>query len=529
MNPTRTVSFSPTVIGLIKDLIFCASAMALALFLHFRLVNVADTDPFYHYTHAYLYRHNGPLFASFPWASASIISHKPGDLWYGFHLLLAPFAQNLSDVVAMKFAAAFVIALSMALLLVALRLARVPYPYVWPFLVVFASGDEMARLMMLRPQEISIGFAAIIVVAVVQKRPGIAGIASALMLWIHLNMIWLLATAVVATLTALAIARERVSARVLAAVVLGAVVGWVARPHPWWTLELLNVQLVQLYRVKASGIDLDWGTELYPMKASPFLAMYAPFAVIWIGALVALAATARGWWRELDGKCRAFLLANIGLSVFFFGLMFASASRSKDQWTAFAVLALASTFGTVALPAIRQRRTWPSLGTAVAVGLSLVTAGLGAVALPVNEKLIAENFSPYRFQAPCKWLRENSKPGDIVFCGLWTYFSEMFFWNPQNRYIGAMDPIFEYAQDHRKFWEWESFANPAVNSYVVDAPFHAHGRHIDVYTALTRDFDARYIVVFHQIEPHLYVRLIHDPRFRLGYDDGGLAIFAIAR
>ena len=56
---------------------------------------VADLDSFYHIGHALAYLEGSVFDTSLPWATQSIIGDMGGDLWWGFHVLLMPFATVL--------------------------------------------------------------------------------------------------------------------------------------------------------------------------------------------------------------------------------------------------------------------------------------------------------------------------------------------------------------------------------------------------------------------------------------------------
>src|SRR5438034_264126 len=50
-----------------------------------------DPDALYHVRHAWVLRTQGLLAGEFPWVRFSAIAREASDLWYGFHVLLAPF------------------------------------------------------------------------------------------------------------------------------------------------------------------------------------------------------------------------------------------------------------------------------------------------------------------------------------------------------------------------------------------------------------------------------------------------------
>ena len=70
-----------------------AAVFAVVALGHLSLIpNVADLDGFYHVGHAAAYLEGSLLDPSLPWATRSVVGDLGGDLWWGFHVLLLPFA-----------------------------------------------------------------------------------------------------------------------------------------------------------------------------------------------------------------------------------------------------------------------------------------------------------------------------------------------------------------------------------------------------------------------------------------------------
>lgn len=527
-NDGRARKLSPAAVDTALLLLFGCCALLISVYLHFGLENVADTDPFYHYSHAHLYAVHGPLYGRFPWPTISIVSREPGDLWYGFHILLAPMARAESSVPAMKCCSAVVTAASLVCFSLPLLTLRIRFPYYWSLLLLAASGDEMTRFMMLRPQELSTALVLLVVAALLMKRPRVMALAAFLTCWIHLTMAGLLAVCAAAAIGLGRLHGVRTSRGTAALLVAAAAAGCLLRPHPWWALHLLWVQTGELALAKLAGVNLDWGTELYPMKPALFWSMYAPFVVLWLATLIAGAASLRR--RALSPEQRTFLDWSFTLSIVFFAMIFLSASRSKDEWAAFSVAFMGGAYTWLLAPRVEEwaaRRSLPHVRGACAGVLGVAVALLGAQSLSVSRQLIDGNFNPYRFREAAGWLREHAQPGQIVFTSYWMYFPELLFWDPDNYYLGAADPIFEYAQSRRKYWEWVSLSYPGFWDHVTDQPVSRPGPPIDVHTALVRDFHASYVMAFRQFQPRLLNDLASDRRFKLVYFDGGLAIFRV--
>src|SRR5262245_12903471 len=74
----------------------------IAFGLHHASDHVPYPDSFYHIRHAGLYWTAGLFQSEFPWVEYSVIRLCASDLWYGFHLLLAPFTATGDGIAAIE-------------------------------------------------------------------------------------------------------------------------------------------------------------------------------------------------------------------------------------------------------------------------------------------------------------------------------------------------------------------------------------------------------------------------------------------
>ena len=74
---------------------------------------IADLDAFYHIGHAAAYLEGSLFDSSLRWATQSVIGDRGADMWWGFHVLLMPFAAIARVEVAIR-AAAFSLTLFLA-------------------------------------------------------------------------------------------------------------------------------------------------------------------------------------------------------------------------------------------------------------------------------------------------------------------------------------------------------------------------------------------------------------------------------
>jgi hypothetical protein len=134
-------------------------------------------------------------------------------------------------------------------------------------------------------------------------------------------------------------------------------------------------------------------------------------------------------------------------------------------------------------------------------------------------------YSPTRMKQAAQWLHDNSAPGDIVFHAHWDLFPDLFFWNTKDRYIGGMDPIFQYAYDPALYWKAHHLYTGQFASYTCGAPVCDPSNSEDTFTVLRRDFKASYLVLEQRRHPRLFQYALGDPRFQFVFDDGVIAVF----
>ena len=84
--------------------LFLLAALAVSVHLHLSSNKFPDPDVFYHFRHAAIYAGGGLFSGEFPWIPYSVIGKFSSDIWYGFHVLLIPFAWAGDPLLAMRLA-----------------------------------------------------------------------------------------------------------------------------------------------------------------------------------------------------------------------------------------------------------------------------------------------------------------------------------------------------------------------------------------------------------------------------------------
>jgi hypothetical protein len=171
----------------------------------------------------------------------------------------------------------------------------------------------------------------------------------------------------------------------------------------------------------------------------------------------------------------------------------------------------------------------------VAGGAVLLVLAVGFAVDQNGQVLQVVATRPYRLAPAGIWLREHAPRGAVVVNVRWQHFAELFYWDPQARYIGGMDPIFQYAFSHQLYWKIHHLTDPAFSGFTCGAPVCTLANREDAYQVLRRDFDARYValnrrrrIAFDEWEEESLFRwLARDPRFALRFADADFAVFEV--
>jgi len=514
---------------------FAAVAVAAASYLVLSLPGVPDRDALYHCRHARLYVEQGPFLREFPWTTYSVVRTYASDIWYGFHLLLAPFTFARDPVRGVKLAGAFDLAALLVLFYVAMRLAGTRVAFLWPYVVLGFSPFLLYRLLMTRPHIISMSLAALLLSCAVGGSLWGIGLTSFAITFVHLGLFWVIPLVVGVVVVVKRLGEEPWAWREAVVALAGGTAGWLLRPNPVGAAKLVYVQIVQLALAKQKGVALLFGGDLLrgldSMKIYPedFARLFGPGLVLWAGAVALLMAALL---REVEFKPRerALLWSSVTLSAIALVMMMAFSIRAVDLWAVFSVIFAAGVFTFVLHPRERPRLAFVGRRQAwiiTALGAALV-AGMFWSGLREHEtEMPRHTYPPDRFKAAAAWVEAHSTPGEIAFHGHWDLFPDLFFWNAENRYIGGMDPIFQYAYDTELYWKAHHLWRGSSGNTTCGTPVCAPGLGEDTFTVLRRDFDASFLVLEKRRHAALYRYALGDPRFEVGFEDKDVVVFVL--
>jgi hypothetical protein len=489
---------------------------------------IADLDAFYHIGHAAAYAEGSIFDTSFPWATQSVVRDSGADLWWGFHLLLVPFALFASVEWGVRLAALLLTCALVGAFWHALRRHEVQGATWWALAFLLAVPNVLFRQVMLRPHLLSLACALLLLSVLVRGRWWQAAALSAATAWLHLSLAWAPVGIAVAYAFTRAVERalhqrrdpDSVAPLVgLAAVTLGVAAGWLLRPHPLQTGSLAGVQLLRLFAERSADTPLTFAAEVFPLPLGELVRTSWLFLVVWIGAMGGAAhALVRG---SLDGlpRNRTLVVAALLVSAAFLLLALVSARRAMEYWVAFGALALPFLWNGVS-PVLRR----PPVRVAAAL-LVAVHLGWGAWRYALNVQLVAS--PPDTMAEVARFLEASSARDDIVFHAKWDNFGPLFAHNRSNRYLGGMDPIFQLAHDPRLYWEFFYLSTDVNVEWTCDAFPCSDGNATDTHVVLTDHFGARWVVVEPYRNPRFALYLLNDARYRLALETQREAVFEV--
>lgn len=161
----------------------------------------------------------------------------------------------------------------------------------------------------------------------------------------------------------------------------------------------------------------------------------------------------RGDLLKVEEKEITIVLACFILSTIFFYLTMFSTRRAYDFWAGFMIMTIGGVI-TYIVPKLNFNLR-EILRDSLKYGILFLFIFSIFYSTFRNNISMKENvFRPDRLREVSLWLKDNSKEGDIVFNLNWGMFSQMFFWNQKNYYIGGLDPIFQYTYNLELYWKF---------------------------------------------------------------------------
>ena len=513
----ETTSFSWKQFG-----IFLIIALALSSFFHFFYPNIADPDSFYHARHAEMYLEH-PLDSGIPWMKFSAIAEEKSDLWYGFHLVLAPFVGLFGIDTGIRVAGVFLTTLFLVSIYLLGKRHSVPAPWLWPFVAFFILPNAMYFFVMVRPHMLSLVCALALASFLARGKLWQVTLLAGLLTFFHASLFWL-PLFIVTAWTVSVYLTSRIqkfsfdwtnTVQKIAWAVLGTGVGLLVRPEPLGGVKLAWIQIVTLTKLNLANIPIISGTELVPLGVAVFTTALL-MLIAWIGLLYV-----GGKKFFTDKKQTPELKVLFGtstlLSLLFGVLSIFVAVRFFTLWIVFTVLAYALW---------AHASMWKKIHTQIVVGVLVVL--LIPFALyrhNLNERYVAT--SPEKFELAARWLTEHSQPGETIFNTHWDQFGSLIHWNTRNTYIGGMHSIFQYAYNPSLYWNYYYLSEDIGGDVTCPTFPCAKENLVPTYDVLKNDFKVRYVFIEPARNPNIQKYLVSDKRFALSYSDKEAEIYEV--
>jgi hypothetical protein len=496
-------------------LVFVVTALVLA-WLHSATDSLYGYDGYFHIRYAEVLRSEG-VSRSFPWWQETFLRDRFADKEFLFHVLLIPF--TFGDLMAGGKLAAilFGAAAAGAFYLVA-RALRVPWPLAWALGLVASSTAFLYRLGFTRPLVAAVTLALAGTAAILLRRKRWAFALAALYPHLHISYHLLPCVALLHDLHARPEEGGRRSFRLAGWTAAGAAAGTILTPYFPNNLTLWWVQNIRVLALAWTGpSDLGMGLEIRPGLSSQLLG-YNLGVFLALGAAIYLMARTRG---RISSDALTLLVISAG----FLALAMMS-RRFIEFWAPFTLLLAGVAVrdylhgrraetgsppeGSPSRPPGAGRRR-PGMRWVVAGAAGILVAGL-SIHNARSARRIIKNDGGATYAGASEWMRANVRPGEKIFQLDWDDFPQLFFFNPQFRYLVGLDPAFMYVTDPDHWRLWQEITHAEVE---------------DLFGKIRQEFGSRWVFGIHDAEDFVESAR-RDPRFFPRYEDMNVTVFFLA-
>lgn len=406
---------------------------------------IIDIDAYYHVAAARILSERGAL-TEFPWTSESIWRERYADKEFLFHALLVPFlgAEGRPGPKALT---ALLGALVLSLFALLLSRLGVPWPWLWPALLLCAGPWFLLRLSITRPHLLSILLCLGIAGCLTGRRRAALLLLSALFPWCYTAFHLPLLLALLFVL-AVRLSGGAWSWREPALAAAGTLFGALLHPQAanllflWWAQNVQN----PAFALADSGVSLNQALEL--RSPTGRMLLWENGAILLAGGGATLFALLRGVRARAD---TAFWLL---LSGGFF-LLYLNNRRFVEYWPFFSLGAAALMLrdgGIRELFAAWAARRKPKAAAAMGLSLILLCSVLSA-SLMLGQRLVGSMSVP-ALREEARWLAQRASPGELVFTGNWDDTPYLLYYAPGLRVLVTLDPTFMVARDAGAYRIW---------------------------------------------------------------------------
>lgn len=423
---------------------------ALLAYIQFASPHLVDHDGYYHIKVASLMRDHGiPL--SFPWLKFTLLDEAGYTDHHLFqHILQIPFTY-LGDLrLAAKWAAVSFAALAFTAFYLLLWRSEIRFPFLW-LLVLFASSHAfLFRMSMPRGQSLSLALQLVAAHFLLTRNAlGVAFLA-AVFVWTYNGFPILLPLTACGVLTHMYVKRK-IEYSLIVGLGVGICFGLVC--HPYFPRDVLFLWHHIVPKLFASEYSTSVGAEWYPYNSWALL-NNAPLALG--GYLSGILLTNREEWK-LDAPRFFWLLVST-----VYVLLLCKSRRFVEYFPPAAIMFLALSvrgwWREVDLSQFPYSKI--QLGGGLIGGLVLMITLYFTITAVRQD--IAGSPPTERYQGGAEWLATHTPPGATVFHTDWDDFPMLFYFNTHNTYVVGLDPDFMRLKNEPLFRSWEAITRGKV-------------------------------------------------------------------
>ncbi len=435
-------------------------------FIQFSSPNMPDNDGFYHIKLAELMRTEG-LKPDFIWLPQTILS--PDEFYdhhFLYHIALIPF--TLTDLrLGAKWSAVIFAALAFIAIWYLFKKQRIPWAWLWAFMLLGISDAFLFRMSITRAQSLSLGVLALGFAWLLEGKHRRLGILAFLYVWLY-DAFPLLLVLVVIHLLVVAVLERRLEYRPLIYVGVGIALGLLINPYfPDNIVFSFKHMLPKLMDTTSVRVGNEW----YPYTTQQLLENSFFALILFVSGIIALGLNER----KMDVRTGTGLLFTL-----LFGLMLFQSRRFIEYFPPFALIFAAFAWAPF-LGFLEHSRK--EKYKAVFVALFIGFAGISIVRTLPAAQVSIQKSKPYSLYANAsQWLIENSDEGDKVFQTDWDDFPRLFYYNTQNIYLVGLDPTYLQLHDPNLYGLWVLITKGSIEepSGFIENQFHARFVHSDL-------------------------------------------------
>lgn len=441
-----------------------------------------DPDSFYHVKMAVLMK-DGGVIKDFPYLPYTILKENFTDHHFLYHLALIPFIIFLPPLYGVKFAT--LIFASATIVVFYWFLKKMKVQYAWFFTaVLMVDSSFIFRLNLAKAQALAISMFFIAYYCIIKRKLILIFFLSFFYVWLYGGWPLIL---VLACIDIISKAPEifkktkkfRSDIKLIFIIIAGLIGGIVINPYFPKNLIFYWNQIVKIAVVNyqsAIGVGGEWS-------------MYKPIELIANSSIAIIVLVIASMFFILHIKKTSTLTINLLLASLVF---FALAIKSRRNLEYFIPVVIA--FSGISITSFFQRYDIKGFLEDFSAYIREQKILLIALIIPVltlpyivaRDYFTTLNFYENgiefdKYEAPMKWLRENSPKGSIVFHSDWDEFPMLIYHNTNNYYIVGLDTRFLYNKNPGLYKKWDSITR---------------GEEIEsIYTIIKNDFRAAYVFV----------------------------------